>query len=204
VSSRDVVRDGYDRLGARYLEWTRASPVRLRVLDEILTRLEPDSDVVELGCGPGEPVTRALAERHTVTAVDLSGGQLALARQAAPAATFVHADVTQLDLPPESADAVVALYLFGHLPPATHAPLLRKIATWLKPGGFTTFSTPAWPGDGVDDDWLGVPMYFGGLATEDTLAALAVAGLTVERAETLAEDEDGTRVEFLWITARKA
>jgi SAM-dependent methyltransferase len=204
VSARDVVRDGYDRLGARYLEWTRGSPVRLRVLDEILARLEPDGHVVELGCGPGHPVTRALAERHRVTAVDLSTAQLGLARQAAPAARFVHADVTQLDLPPGSADAVVAFYMFGHLPPATHAPLLRKIAIWLKPGGFVVFSTPAWPGDGVEDDWLGVPMYFGGLSVEDTLAAVAVAGLTVERADTFGEDEDGTRVEFLWITAVKA
>jgi SAM-dependent methyltransferase len=204
VSRRDVVRDGYDRLGARYLEWTRASPIRRRVLDEILWRLEPESDVVELGCGPGDPVTRALADRHRVTAVDMSAGQLELARRAAPAATFVHADVTQLDLPPQSADAVVAFYMFGHLPPATHAPLLRKLATWLRPGGIAVVSTPAWPGDGVEDDWLGVPMYFGGLSVEDTLAAAAVAGLTVERAETVAEDEDGTRVEFLWVTAVKA
>ena len=204
MSARDVVRDGYDRLGARYLEWARASPVRRRFLDEILWRLQPGSDVVELGCGPGEPVTRALSERHRVTAVDLSAGQLALARRAAPAATFVHADVTQLDLPAESADAVVAFYLFGHLPPATHGPLLRKIATWLRPGGVALVNTPAWPGDDVDQDWLGVPMYFGGLAVEDTLAALAIAGLAVERTETVAEDEDGTRVDFLWVTAVKA
>jgi hypothetical protein len=88
--------------------------------------------------------------------------------------------------------------------PALLAQVLRRIGDWLRPGGLMVISVPVAAGEGVDPDWLGVPMYFGGLGAEETLAAATAAGLRIERAETLREDEgDGRIVEFLWITAIK-
>jgi hypothetical protein len=59
-------------------------------------------------------------------------------------------------------------------------------------------------GDDVDDAWLGVPMSFGGIGSEATLAAVEAAGMTVEDAQVVGEDEgEGRLVEFLWVTAVK-
>ncbi len=47
-------------------------------------------------------------------------------------------------------------------------------------------------------------MYFGGIGEPATLAALDEAGLSVERAETVDEDEGARVVQLLRITAIKA
>src|SRR5438874_2512188 len=111
----------------RHEEWASSfeSPV-LAWVDALLERLEPGSEVLDLGCGNGT-VTRVLAERHRVTGVDLSAAQLDRARRRVPAATFLHADATELELPEGSFDAVVSTFVFGHVPRAKQAPLLARI-----------------------------------------------------------------------------
>jgi SAM-dependent methyltransferase len=199
-----TVRSGYDRIGDRYREWSSTSEVRLDFVDRLLRELKPDSLVVDLGCGPGEPATRLLAERHRVLGVDASLAQLRLAREAAPSATLVQADMARLALRADSIDAVASFYALGHLPPQEHAPLFRSIARWLRPGGVLLTSAPLLVGDDVDQDWLGVPMYFGGIGEPATRKAVEDAGLVVEEWERVAEDEgDGMTVRFLWLLVRR-
>ena len=71
-SPERVVADGYDRVADRYLAWSVNGPTRLAYLERVLALLPHASDVLELGCGAGEPVARRLSERHRVTGVDLS------------------------------------------------------------------------------------------------------------------------------------
>jgi SAM-dependent methyltransferase len=202
--SWQVVAAGYDAIGPRYRDWSSAGPVRLEMVRRLLGRLAEGSTVVDLGCGPGEPATRLLAARHRVLGVDVSRVQLGLARQAAPAAAFVRADVTRFALRPGTVDAVASFYALGHLPPAAHAPLLRSIAGWLRPGGVLLTSAPVAAEDDVQDDWLGVPMYFGAIGERATYDAVEAAGLQVRDAEVIGEDEGGGHaVRFLWITATK-
>lgn len=199
---RRIVRAGYDRIGEGYHAWSHESPVRLGLVQEVLDRLPPGSTVLDLGCGPGDPVTRLLSEQHVVLGVDLSMGQLRLARRLAPDASLVQADLTDVAFAPGSVDAVVSFYALGHLPSREHAPLLARIASWLRPGGLLLTSAPLQPGDGVEDGWLGVPMFFGGIGTDATLEAVTAAGLTVESAREIPEDEGEDRVvAFLWVTA---
>jgi SAM-dependent methyltransferase len=144
-----------------------------------------------------------LAVDHHALGVDLSAAQLRLAASAAPSALPVRADITEFALRPGSVDAVVSFYALGHLPPTAHAPLFAAIAIWLRPGGRLLTSTPRIPGDTVED-WIGVPMYFGGIGDDATLAAVRAAGLTIEASEVSAEtDPDGHLSRFHWITATK-
>jgi SAM-dependent methyltransferase len=203
MTYRDVVVAGYDQLGPRYRDQFSGSPTRIAYVRRVRRRLAPGSIVVDLGCGPGDPATRLLAADHRVLGVDVSPGQLRLAASAAPTALLVRADITEFALRPASVDAVVSFYALGHLPPPAHAPLVAAIATWLRPGGLLLTSAPRIPGDGVDD-WVGVPMYFGGIGDEPTLAAVRTAGLTVEASEVVPEYEpDGGIARFHWITATK-
>ena len=178
-----VVGAGYDAIGERYHAWSHADPDRLAYVVLVRDRLPAGARVLDLGCGPGDPATRLLAERHHVVGVDLSAGQLAIARVKAPGAVLVRADMTRLAVRPASLDAVVSFFAFGHLPSAAHAPLLTSIGGWLRPGGVFVASVPLSPGDGSEPDWLGVPMLFGGIGRDATLAAIAAGGLTVESVE---------------------
>lgn len=204
TGSFEVVRRGYDAIGPRYRDWSHLSPVRLHWVGLLLDQLSAGSLVVELGCGAGEPATRLLSQQHRVLGVDASLVQLRLARQSAPTALLVQADLAHLSLRPGSVDAVASFYALGHVPAEDHAPLLMRIAEWLRPGGLLLTNVPVGEGDGQVHDWLGVPMFFAGIGEAKTSEALDGAGLTVEDWRVVPEDEgDGHVVRFLWLLARK-
>ncbi len=193
-----MVRRGYDAIGPRYHEWSHADDLRLEYVGRLLDRLPDGSTVLELGSGPGDPATRLLSERHHVLGVELSWGQLTLARTNAPRAAFVQADITRLVVRPGSVDAVASFFVLGPLPRAAHAPLLTRIGSWLRPGGLLVTSAPISEEEGTEEDWLGVPMFFGSIGREATVAALEAGGLTVESIERRVKDEGGT---FDWVVA---
>jgi SAM-dependent methyltransferase len=129
---------------------------RTRVVTLLRDRLPAGAKVLELGCATGVPTTRELVKRFAVTGVEISARNIALARQRVPEARLLHADITQLDLPPASFDAVVAFYTITHVPREEHAPLLQGIARWPRPGGLFVASMGAGDDPGtVEDDWLG-------------------------------------------------
>jgi cyclopropane fatty-acyl-phospholipid synthase-like methyltransferase len=178
--------------------------VRLHWIQRLLSELSPASLVVDLGCGPGEPATRMLAEHHRVLGVDASIVQLRLAQPAVPSAQFVQADLTRFALRPGSVDAVASFYALGHIPSHDHTRLLSAIADWLRPGGLLLTSAPLTRGDSRDDDWLGVPMFFGGIGESATRQAIDTAGLILDTWEVVGEDEgEGRLVEFGWLLAHK-
>ncbi len=206
LDPKRVVEQGYDRIAERYLEWAEsdASGVRERYTSLLLTRLHPGAQVLELGCGAGVPITRALARRFEVTGVDISARQIALARQHVPQARFIQADMTELDLPLESYDGVAAFYALFHVPREQQPQLLDHIASWLRPGGLlvATMGTQASKG-GVEEDWLGAPMYWSSYDSEANVRFVRKAGLDIVQAREETVKEDGEPVTFLWIVAHK-
>jgi len=201
-----IVADGYDRIAERYFAWSDAqpSPVRRAWLARAERLIAPGGDVLDLGCGAGVPMTRALAVGRRVTGVDLSVRQIELARQNVPEATFVHADMTTLDLPAASLDAVVAFYSLTHVPIGEMPALLGAIHRWLRPGGLFLGSMGAQEApDEVEADWLGVPMFFGHHGAKRNRRLVREAGFDIETAVVEAEPEDRFDALFLWVVARK-
>lgn len=200
-----IVAAGYDRIAERYLAWSalRPSAARLRALDLALALIPSGSDVLELGCGAGRPMTAALAVGRRVTGVDLSATQIRLGRVNVPGATFLQADMTALEWPPASVDAVVAFYALTHVPRAEHAELLSRIRGWLRPGGVFVASFGVEDGpDEIEADWLGVDMFFSQFSARVNRRLVEAAGLIVERADVIAEPEDRYDARFLWVVAR--
>lgn len=199
-----LVAEGYDRIAQRYLESSGLPGVKRQQLDRLLGLLEQGSDVLELGCGAGEPVTRELSAAHNVTAVDVSAVQLDLAARHAPGARLIQADLSRLDLPAASFDAVVAFYSLTHVPRDRHTAVLEQVARWLRPGGlfFATMGANDDPG-AVEEDWLGAPMYFSHFDAATNRGLVEAAGLDIDAAEVIDQVEDGVRVPFLWVLARR-
>ena len=200
----DVVASGYDRVADRYLAWSalRPSAARLRALDLADSLIPAGADVLELGCGAGVPMTARLAAGRTLTGVDVSGEQLRRARPNVPTASFIQADVTRLDRPAASLDAVVAFYSLTHVPRERLPSLFGRIAGWLRPGGAFIASLGVEDDPGGVEDWLGVDMYFSQYSARVNRRLVEAAGLVVERAEVMSEPEDRHDARFLWIVAR--
>jgi cyclopropane fatty-acyl-phospholipid synthase-like methyltransferase len=204
-----IVERGYDAIADRFAEWARnevtGSPA-IEYLERLLALLPPGADVLELGCGNGEPAARMLAAEHRYTGVDISSEQLRRARALVPTGAFVKADYTKLEQPASCVDAVVALYTFGHVPREELPGLYERIASWLRPGGhlLATAGGRRDDPDNVEEDWLGAPMFFSGFDMETSLRLLAEAGLEVLEHELICQDE-GEHGEacFLWVLARR-
>ncbi len=206
LDPKRVVADGYDAIAERYFEWSDASPspTRLAWLERAMRRIPQGSDVLDLGCGAGIPMTRALAAGRRVTGVDLSARQIELARRNVPEATFIHADMTTLRLPPDSLDAVVAFYSLTHLPQAESPVVLASIFRWLRPGGVFLGSMGAYEApDEIEADWLGIPMFFGHPGAKRNRAMVRRTGFVLETAVVEVEPEDRHDALFLWVVAHK-
>ena len=206
VESIEIVRRGYDELGERFGAWVERNPsdVRAWFLQEVLARIPADADVLELGCGPGTAAA-ALAARGRYIGIDLSDHQLTIARRRVPTANFVQGDFTGTVFADAAFDVVVAFYVFNHVPRALQAPTFGRVSGWLRPGGrFMASLGVGGPDDEVQDDWLGVPMFFAGFERETNERHLREAGFELELSETRTEIEEGEgEVTFQWVIARK-
>jgi len=201
------VRAGYDAIAERYAEWaaTFESP-ELQWVEELLSHLQDESDVLDLGCGGGRTAARTVAERHRYTGVDLSPVQIDRARERIPSGRFVVGDVTRLELEPDSFDAVMSLFMFGHIPRVEQGPLLARMREWLRPGGWllTTMGTGE-SVDAVEEDWLGAPMFFASFDPDTNRKLLVDAGFETEHERVIVHDEPGHGpVSFMWVLASRA
>ena len=205
LDPKRVVAAGYDRIADRYLAWSGLNPsaARLRALALAESLIPAGADVLELGCGAGLPMTATLAVGRNLTGVDISAEQIRRARRNVPIATFVQADLTTLEWPAASLDAVVAFYSLTHVPRDEHAALFARIRSWLRPGGLFLASLGVEDDPGtIEADWLGVDMYFSHFSARVSRRLVEAAGLVVTEAEVVTEPEDRHDARFLWIVAR--
>ena len=160
--------------------------------------------MLDLGCATGELLTARLARRFVVTGVDISERQIELARQHVPRASFVCADMTQVRIPAACFDAVAAFYSLTHVPREELLPALALRLSWLRPGGLFVGSLGASDDPRtVEDDWLGVPMFFSGFDSAASRRLVESAGFEIVNAREETAEEDGQPVVFLWVVARK-
>jgi cyclopropane fatty-acyl-phospholipid synthase-like methyltransferase len=156
---RILVRVGYDACAPAFNAERREASAD--ALMPLLARLPAGARVLDLGCGAGMPVASTLATRYRVVGVDLSSGQLALARQQVPSADFVLGDIGSCAFAPASFDAIVSFYAIFHLPRSEHQPLFARVYEWLKPGGYLLASLAMTDeGNYTEEDFFGVEMYW--------------------------------------------
>lgn len=205
-NAKEIVRAGYDAMADRFAAWREeiAGSKEAEWVEYVLGRLPPRPAILELCCGAASPTTMLLADRGDLLGIDFSREQVRRARERCPGARFLEADVTQVEFDEESFDAVVSVYGFNHVPRADLPSLLVRIGRWLKPGGHLLATFGRSRGEGIDEDWLGVPMFFASYTEAENRELVLAAGLEIERDEVvpIVELEHG-EARFQWILARK-
>ena len=206
MDPKQIVADGYDNIAEQHEEWAGNVRVeeRQKYTSVLLQKVSQGAKVLELGCGSGIPTTQQLAKKFSVTGVDISAKQVELAQQKVPTAKFIHSDMTMLDFPEESFDAVAAFYSMIHVPRQEQAGLLCKIASWLRPGGFLVMTMGAHSNEAYyNKDFLGKPMYWSNFDSETNRGLVKEAGLNIVSAKDETADEFGKPITFLWVVAQK-
>lgn len=124
-------------------QYLRFASERTRPAADLLARVPLDgaSEIVELGCGPGN-ATALLAERFPkarIVGVDSAPDMLTKARRSLPQIAFIEADLRDY-VPHVPLDLIFANAVLQWLP--DHAILLPKLARMLKPGGCLAIQMP--------------------------------------------------------------
>jgi SAM-dependent methyltransferase len=199
-----VVERGYDALADRFPAWAERvhGDPRPRLIERFMEGLPNGAAVIDLGCGAGVPTAARLAERFSVTGVDISAAQIGRARRLVPEARFVRADMTEFDPGEDGVDGVVACYSLIHLPAELQPAMLARIASWLRPGGRVLVTLGTGGGD-WSGEWLGVPMFFSSIEPDAARAALTGAGLEIDLDETVTIQEPEGEATFLWLLATR-
>jgi SAM-dependent methyltransferase len=147
-------------------------------LDRFLALLPAKPDILDIGCGMGEPIAAYLIARGArVVGLDSSPSLIALARERHPRQGWVVGDMRQLDLG-RRFDGLLAWHSFFHLAPEDQAPMFARFAAHARPGAALMF-TSGWGRGTAIGEWQGEPLYHGSLDTEEYRALLEANGFAV-------------------------
>ncbi|XP_069550606.1 phosphoethanolamine methyltransferase [Brachyistius frenatus] len=123
---------------------SQARELMKQELPEILSMLPSlaGCKVLELGAGIGRCTSHLLTKAAHVMAVDFMESFVEKNRQNNghhSNATFLQADVTKLEVPPNSIDFIFSNWLLMYLGDVELQSFMEKMLSWLQPGGFLFF-----------------------------------------------------------------
>lgn len=130
----DKISDWFDRTRSRELfeeKW----------LDKASSFLPENADILDLGCGMGEPIAPYFLDKgYKVTGVDGSMKLLSLAKMRYPEVKFILSDI--MDLPISTKfDLIIAWHSIFHLSREKQRLLFSIVASYLKSGGVFLFTS---------------------------------------------------------------
>ena len=134
--------NGYEEYAEDFLR-ARSSAIGPNAVLRWAARLQPRASILELGCGSGVPISRALmGAGFAVYGIDASPKLIAAFRRWCPGAVLECAAVEDSDFFQRRFDAVVAWGLMFLLPPETQRVVIGKAARALERGGQLLFTAP--------------------------------------------------------------
>jgi len=196
-----TVMSGYDGVAEAYDD-DRDPTHEAALVESLAAALRDGARVLDAGCGGGRAVLETLADEYGAVGVDLSGEQLALARDRAPAASLARGDLTRLPVADGAVDAVTALHSVIHVPREHHERAFAEFARVLRPGGHLLLTTGVGDWEGRNDDWLdsGAAMQWSFHGRERSLELLDSVGFDVT--ESVVRDDELGGGEWLFVRAR--
>jgi ubiquinone/menaquinone biosynthesis C-methylase UbiE len=139
------------------------------------------SHVLDIGCGNGIPITRALLDAgHQVTGLDSSSAMLARFHMNCPDTTAVHSTVQCCPFPDATFDAAVAWGVMFHLRPDDQIKAIANVSRVLKAGApFLFTSGDVDDFDGKEDTMNGVTFRYFSFSNENYRRVLKEQGFTL-------------------------
>jgi SAM-dependent methyltransferase len=143
-----------------------------------LALIPPGGQVLDLGCGSGEPIARDLNEAgRRVTGVEAAPALLAMCRARFPGADWILADMRRLDLGLRF-DGVIAWHSLFHLSEADQEAMFGVFAAHAGPGAALMFTSGPERGETVGG-FQGEPLYHASLDAQGYRALLDRHGFTL-------------------------
>ena len=190
-----MLENSYDQIADQWHSSPRERVYLDRVLgyvDKILAGLPPQSRVLDLGCGTGDPIARHIAERgFRLVGIDQSRQMLEIAKNVVPQAEFIHSDMVDVRLPGKFAAAVAWDSIF-HVERKHHSSIYRKLAGALESGARLLLSVGGSDADdsagsederqaeGFTSEMYGHTFFYSGYSPQIARKLLEEAGFEIE------------------------
>lgn len=131
----------YDKIAHWVAENKYAGLIEQKYLDVLISEMEDNADVLDVGCGTGKPILEYLLDNNlNVIGVDASTEILAIARKNFPTTKFVLEDMRKLALN-KKFDGLIAWHSFFHLPEVDQPRMFEIFEFHLKPKGILLFTS---------------------------------------------------------------
>ena len=176
-------------------------------VNEFAKLLDPDAEVLDVGCGPGNVAKQLLtAKTLKITGIDLSDEMVRLAAANVPTGKFLCQDIRQAEFLSRQFDAVILSFSIVHLNDAEAYALLRKAGSWLKDKGVLYLSFMAGKKAGFEQTSFSQdPIYFNYYSRDEVERFLSLQGVTVfHSAEQGYLETDGTLTNDVFLFGKKA
>ena len=175
----DRIAELYQRHALAFDAARRASFPERAWLDRFARSIAKGGEVLDLGCGGGEPVARYLIDRgYNLTGIDIAPSMIKLARTRFARHRWIEADMRKFGAESNAYDGIIAWSSLFHLDQAAQEKLIPRIAVWLKRGGVALFNTG--PDNGVRiGEFEGEELFHASLAPGEYRALFARNGLAV-------------------------
>lgn len=175
----------FDALGIKYEQAFGHQPERRAALDWLIAQLPAGARVLDIGSGTGRPTAEMLTQAgHAVTGIDVSATMIDIARRQVPEARFEQVDVRDFVSEDASWDALCAFFSLLQMPRRDLDATIRRIASWLVPGGCFVLATAPVDIEELDVLWMGQPLRVTSYPTERYVELLRNAGLEIVYAQT--------------------
>jgi cyclopropane fatty-acyl-phospholipid synthase-like methyltransferase len=143
--------EAYEAHARDFLRGRDPSPIGTRVVDQWSRSLRTGASVIELACGGGYPITRALAAAGLkLRAIDSSPTLVAEFRSRFPAIPVQCAKVQESGFFGQMYEGAIAIGLIFLLSESDQGALISRVAGILEPGGKFLFMAPIEKGDWID------------------------------------------------------
>lgn len=135
--------NGYEAVSGDFMSIRSRSSTGVATVHEWAKSLPPGGSVLDVGCGHGIPISKALIdEGFTVYGIDASPSMIGALRSRFPNTPVECSAIEDSRLFGRRFDGVIAWGLMFLLAPDVQATLIQKVALALKPGGKFLFTAP--------------------------------------------------------------
>jgi SAM-dependent methyltransferase len=131
----------YNRVATQYAG-ERSPTIGVTELQRIINRLGNELSILDLGCGTGVPIAKALIDQSAYyLGVDAAENMIRKFKDNVPGAEGRVADIAKLSYPKNHFDLAFAFGTIFHLNPDEQTQMFKLVAPSVKPGGVLAFTT---------------------------------------------------------------
>ena len=185
-----MLQNSYDRIATEWHKNFRGQAYVDRTLsyvDRVLEGLPPQAEVLDLGCGTGNPIARHIIDcGFRVVGVDQSQKLLEIARKVVPEAELIHADMMDIRFT-ETFAAAIAWDSVFHVSREHHPAIYRKLADALAPGrrlllsvGGSGAESLDSSGGGITSEMFGETFFYDAYAPDIARQLIEAAGFEID------------------------